>query len=46
MSAREDRFDKDTVRYGDDEDVNVVDETNAEKRSSQSRPSMGELVCG
>jgi hypothetical protein len=42
MTAREDRLNKDTVRHGDDEDVNVVDENNAEKRSSQSRPSMGE----
>jgi hypothetical protein len=42
MSAREDRLNKDTVRHGDDEDVNVVDENNAEKRSSKSRPSMGE----
>ena len=46
MSAREDRLNKDTVRHGDDEDVNVVDENNAEKCSSQSRPSMGEPVCG
>jgi hypothetical protein len=43
MNAREDRFNKDTVRHGNDEDLNVVDE-NTEKSSSQSRPSMGEPV--
>ena len=42
MSAREDRLNKDTVRHGDDEDVNVVDENNAEKHSRQSRSSMSE----
>jgi hypothetical protein len=34
INAREDRLNKDTVRHGDDEDANVVDE-NTEKRSSQ-----------
>jgi hypothetical protein len=45
ISARENRVDKDTVRDDDDEDVNVVDEKNAEKLSSQSRrSSMGETA--